>query len=65
MNQAPQGVLTASQITTYAALQLDSQHRTHVFSVLIVGDYTQLIRWDWSGAITTAPIYYCINAIQS
>lgn len=58
MNPAPQGVLTAGQITTYAALQLDSQYRTHVFSILIVGDYARLIRWDRSGAIVTAPIYY-------
>jgi hypothetical protein len=58
MNQAPQGVLTAGQITTYAALQLDSQYRTHVFSILIVGDYARLIRWDRSGAIVTGPIYY-------
>ncbi|KAI9449787.1 hypothetical protein BJY52DRAFT_1192296 [Lactarius psammicola] len=39
MNQLTKGVSTAGQITTYAALQLDSQYRTHVFSVLIVGDY--------------------------
>jgi len=54
----PQGASTAGQITTYAALQLDSQYRTHVFSVLVVGDYARLIRWDRSGAIVTAPIYY-------
>ncbi|KAH9018447.1 hypothetical protein EDB84DRAFT_1231509, partial [Lactarius hengduanensis] len=34
------------------------QYRTHVFSVLIVKDYARLIRWDRSGAIVTAPIYY-------
>ncbi|KAI9442014.1 hypothetical protein BJY52DRAFT_1229263 [Lactarius psammicola] len=58
MNQSTKGVSTAGQITTYAALQLDSQYRTHVFSVLVVGDYARLIRWDRSGAIVTAPIYY-------
>ena len=58
MSQTAKGVSTASQITTYAALQLDSQYRTHVFRVLIVGDYARLIRWDRSGAIVTAPIYY-------
>ena len=61
MNQAPQGVLTASQITTYTALQLDSQYCMHVFSVLIVGDCAQLIQWNQSGAIATAPIYYQCN----
>jgi hypothetical protein len=58
MNPAPQGVLTASQITTYTALQLDSQYCTYVFSILIVGDYARLMQWDQSGAIVTAPIYY-------
>ena len=33
----------------------------HVFSVLIVGDYTWLIQWDWSGTIITVPIYYQHN----
>jgi hypothetical protein len=51
-------VSTSGQITSYAALQLESQYRTHVFSVLIVGDYARLIRWDRSGAVVTAPIYY-------
>ncbi|KAI9441144.1 hypothetical protein BJY52DRAFT_1195097 [Lactarius psammicola] len=58
MSQNQKGIATASQITTYVALQLDCQYRTHVFSVLIVRDYAQLIRWDWSGAIVTAPIFY-------
>lgn len=61
MNKASKGVSTAGQITTYAALQLDSQYRTHVFSVLVVGNYARLIRWDRSGAIVTAPIYYQQN----
>jgi hypothetical protein len=58
MNQMTRGVTMAGQITTYAALQLESQYRTHVFSVLILRDYAWLIRWDWSGAIVTAPINY-------
>ncbi|KAI9430286.1 hypothetical protein H4582DRAFT_2087211 [Lactarius indigo] len=58
MSQKPKGITTAGQITTYTALQLDCQYRTHVFSVLVVKDYARLIRWDRSGAIVTAPIYY-------
>ncbi|KAH9025840.1 hypothetical protein EDB85DRAFT_2149458 [Lactarius pseudohatsudake] len=58
MNQGPKGVSTAGQITAYAALQLDCQFRTHVFSILVVEDYARLIRWDRSGAVVTAPIYY-------
>ncbi|KAH8983236.1 hypothetical protein EDB92DRAFT_1803960, partial [Lactarius akahatsu] len=52
------GITTAGQITTYAALQLDCQYCTHIFSILIIRDYAQLIQWDLSGAIVTAPIYY-------
>ncbi|KAI9430530.1 hypothetical protein H4582DRAFT_1823919 [Lactarius indigo] len=58
MSQKPKGITTAGQITTYTALQLDCQYRTHVFSVLVVKDYARLIQWDRSGAIVTAPIYY-------
>ncbi|KAH9008067.1 hypothetical protein EDB84DRAFT_1572373 [Lactarius hengduanensis] len=58
MSRNQKGITTAGQITIYAALQLDCQYRTHVFSVLIVKDYARLIRWDRSGAIVTAPIYY-------
>ena len=58
VSRKPKGLITASQITTYAALQLDCQYCTHVFSVLIVRNYTWLIQWDWSGAIVTTPIYY-------
>ena len=58
MSQTTKGVSTAGQNTTYVTLQLDSQYCTHVFSVLIVGNYVWLIQWDQSGTIVTAPIYY-------
>jgi hypothetical protein len=58
MRENAKGLKTAGQIATYAALQLDSQYRTHVFSVLIMKTYARLIRWDRSGAIVTGPIYY-------
>ncbi|KAI9437064.1 hypothetical protein BJY52DRAFT_1098308, partial [Lactarius psammicola] len=58
MSQNQKGIATAGQITTYVALQLNCQYHTHVFSVLIVQDYTQPIRWDQSGTIVTAPIFY-------
>ncbi|KAI9433453.1 hypothetical protein H4582DRAFT_1794328, partial [Lactarius indigo] len=61
MSQKPKGITTAGQITMYMALQLDCQYCTHVFSVLVVKDYAWLIRWDQSGAIITAPIYYQHN----
>ena len=42
MSKMAKGASTASQITTYMALQLDSQYCTHVFNVLIVRDYAWL-----------------------
>ena len=49
---------TLGQITSYAAAQLGSQFRTHIYSVLIVKDYARLIRWDRTGAIVTEAIPY-------
>jgi hypothetical protein len=46
------------QITTYAAVQLGSQFRTHIYSVLIVKDTARIFRWDRSGAIVTEAIHY-------
>lgn len=48
----------AGQITAYATMILGAQYRTHTFSVLIIGEYARLIRWDRAGAVVTAPIYY-------
>jgi len=52
------GSETAGQVIAYTTLILSTQYRTHTFSVLIINDYAQLIRWDHSGAIVTEPIYY-------
>jgi hypothetical protein len=49
---------TCGQITAYATLHISTQYQTHIFFVLICGDYVRLIRWDHSGAIITHPIYY-------
>jgi asparagine synthetase B (glutamine-hydrolysing) len=49
---------TLGQITSYAAAQLGSQFRTHIFSVLIVRDTARLLRWDRSGAIVTESFRY-------
>ncbi len=46
------------QLGTYAAVHIDSQHRTHSFLVLIVGKYARLMRWDRCGMVFTEPIYY-------
>jgi hypothetical protein len=44
------------QITAYATAILSSQYRTHTFSVLIMGDYARLIRWDRGGIVFTSSI---------
>lgn len=49
---------TLGQITSYAAAQLGSQFRTHVYSVIIVTDHARILRWDRSGAIVTEAIPY-------
>jgi hypothetical protein len=48
----------AGQITSYTAMLLSTQYRTHTFSVLVVGDYARLIRWDRASAVIIEPIYY-------
>ncbi|KAA1468596.1 hypothetical protein DENSPDRAFT_794640 [Dentipellis sp. KUC8613] len=49
---------TRGQIIAYASANLELQFRTFVFSVLILGRYARLIRWDRSGAIVTKRIDY-------
>ncbi|KAH9015180.1 hypothetical protein EDB84DRAFT_1277390 [Lactarius hengduanensis] len=58
MSTSYSGRLVAGQITAYATLVLSAQYRTHTFLVLIFKNYARLIRWDRSGAVVTAPIYY-------
>jgi len=50
------------KLGTYAAVQIDSQYRTHSFLVLIIGTYARLMRWDRGGMIFTEPIYYNTHA---
>jgi hypothetical protein len=52
------GIDTLGQITAYAAAQLGSQFRTHIYSVLIIKNTARIIRWDRSGAIVTEVIKY-------
>ena len=58
MKSSCDGRTTCGQITAYATSHMSAQYRTHVFFVLICGEYARLIRWDRSGAIVTHPIYY-------
>jgi Fungal protein kinase len=58
MSTTPSARQVAGQIVSYTTTLLSAQYRTHTFSVLVVGNYARLIRWDRSGAVVTEPIYY-------
>ncbi|KAF9262606.1 hypothetical protein L218DRAFT_903553, partial [Marasmius fiardii PR-910] len=53
-----QGRDTRGQITMYATPQLAEQHRTHCFSVVIIGTYARIIRWDRAGVVVTSKFNY-------
>jgi hypothetical protein len=48
------GRKTLGQIATYATAQMAQQLRPWVFSVVICGNHSRLVRWDRSGAIFTS-----------
>jgi hypothetical protein len=54
---------TLGQITSYAAVQLGAQFRTHVYSVLIVKETARILRWDRTGTIVTEPIKYNASSL--
>lgn len=49
---------TLGQITSYAAVQLGAQFRTHTYSLFIVKGRARILRWDRSGTIVTEAIEY-------
>ncbi|KAF9262618.1 hypothetical protein L218DRAFT_394084 [Marasmius fiardii PR-910] len=55
---AIQGRDTRGQITMYATAQLAEQYRTHCFSVVIIGTYARIIRWDRAGVVATSKFNY-------
>ncbi|KAH9007909.1 hypothetical protein EDB84DRAFT_1447252 [Lactarius hengduanensis] len=58
MSTSYSGRLVAGQITAYATLVLSAQYRTTHVPRSHLQNYARLIRWDRSGAVVTAPIYY-------
>lgn len=46
------------QITSYAALVFAKQQRTHLFSVVFLGNMARIVRWDRGGAIVTKKFNY-------
>ena len=49
---------TLGQITGYAAAQLGSQFRCHLYSVLVIRDRARLLRWDRTGTIVSESFEY-------
>ncbi|TCD65441.1 hypothetical protein EIP91_002697 [Steccherinum ochraceum] len=49
----PEGKHTQHHLITFAMAQLDRQHRTFMFSLVICGTRVRFIRWDRAGAIVT------------
>ena len=58
MSANSRGVKAAGQITAHATLILGAQYRTHIFLILILREYSRIVRWDRGGAVVTAPIYH-------
>ncbi|KAF8500968.1 kinase-like domain-containing protein [Russula emetica] len=58
VKDSTKGISTLGQMTSYVTSHLGSQFWTHAFFVLIVHDYTRIIRWDRGGAVVTAPIHF-------
>ncbi|KAI0333046.1 hypothetical protein GY45DRAFT_376123 [Cubamyces sp. BRFM 1775] len=52
------------QIMTYSVLVFDDQHRTHHYTLLILGDTARIIRWDRSGVVATHKFNYVQNPLM-
>ncbi|KAI0696669.1 hypothetical protein C8T65DRAFT_663385 [Cerioporus squamosus] len=46
------------QIMSYATLIFTTQHRAHLFTVVLFGEMARLIRWDHSGVVVTKKFNY-------
>ncbi|EPQ50704.1 hypothetical protein GLOTRDRAFT_66831, partial [Gloeophyllum trabeum ATCC 11539] len=46
------------QLIAYAAAMFARQQRTHGFSIIILGEYARIIRWDRAGAVFTERLNY-------
>jgi hypothetical protein len=58
VKDSTEAISTLGQMTSYVTSHLGSQFRTHAFFVLIVHNYTRIIRWDHGGAVVTVPIRF-------
>jgi hypothetical protein len=57
-NNSQKSRLTRGQIASYAAAQLATQFRTHVFSLLICSSFARFIRWDRASAVVSERFDY-------
>lgn len=60
-HNSQQSRLTRGQIASYAAAQLGTQFRTHIFSLLICGSFARFIRWDRASAIVSKRFDYVVD----
>ncbi|KAI0337289.1 hypothetical protein BDW22DRAFT_1383880 [Trametopsis cervina] len=57
-NLSVRGSRNRGQQIDYATWMMRLQHRTHIFSVSIIGHNARFIRWDRSGAVVSAAFDY-------
>ncbi|KZT03954.1 uncharacterized protein LAESUDRAFT_761542 [Laetiporus sulphureus 93-53] len=52
---------TWAQLITFAARVFETQHRTHLYSILVCGRTAYIMRWDRSGVLVTKGFDYIAN----
>lgn len=57
--------LIRGQLASYVAIQMSSQHRVFMFSVLIYGSFARILRWDRSGCIISEAFNYKTTQLLS
>ncbi|OBZ73860.1 hypothetical protein A0H81_06311 [Grifola frondosa] len=54
----PMRKLFLERLSSYAEMAMGRAHRTHIYTVLVMGTFARLIRWDRSGAVMTDKFQY-------
>ncbi|KAH9889432.1 hypothetical protein C8Q73DRAFT_654349 [Cubamyces lactineus] len=52
------------RIMTYSILVFGNQHRTHHYTLMILGNSARIIRWDRSGVVATKKFKYVQNPLM-
>lgn len=56
LRRAKNAPAVRSEYATYASEMMLRQHRTHVYTIYIAGQWARIFRWDRNGAIISQPI---------